>query len=614
MTSRTDTPPTRDLPGAPDPSADQRIRVRDTPRRLRVALGCAVLGAVLQAIGPQIGLVQGAPPGWVHVFWLLTVLALALPAAALGLTAAGRPVVGAGVLVGAALFTPGRALVDAQLLVDSAEASRPELLVQQSLAALPAAPGLWLLLAGHVLIVLAGALAAGRAGAIPGSRYAVEFEDDPAPESPVAMPVQAGADGPDEHPAAGPTRVRLWVLLLALVAGSTAAIGVLLRPFGSVDAFLLARDALDNPVVPWLGLLALAAAVTGVAVHAVVSRRPAVVRGVLLGATLVVATITLPQVVAGLSVARLSPQPGPYLALAGLVVITVAVWVAGGRTRTEAVSEADVSFEVGKLHRAAGVLGVLTGICALAAAFSAQLVLVDGELGLDTFGDRLFVPAGILVLGLAIGLLVPKVAAGVRPAFAVALAAVPLVALSTLDDTFTATGASGALRIGVGAAFTGLAVLLALAAAVLAALAGSAERDEVDPGDQDPRRRSNLVLVGPLVAAALFTVGAFDLPSIKAPGYVPAGIVSDFRFGSWGLLAAFLTVLVAMALAPASRPGRAGALLLGAAGVVGVRALEYPLTAARADGATPGPGLWLSLACVAALVVSSLIAVSRSGR
>jgi hypothetical protein len=48
-------------------------------------------------------------------------------------------------------------------------------------------------------------------------------------------------------------------------------------------------------------------------------------------------------------------------------------------------------------------------------------------------------------------------------------------------------------------------------------------------------------------------------------------------------------------------------LLLGATGVVGVRLLEVPLTGARAEGASAGPGTWLAGACALTLLAGALL-------
>jgi hypothetical protein len=150
------------------------------------------------------------------------------------------------------------------------------------------------------------------------------------------------------------------------------------------------------------------------------------------------------------------------------------------------------------------------------------------------------------------------------------------------------------------------AVLFAIAAAVFAGVAGGIEREELDLAD----RSTNTMLAAPVAAAALFAIGAFGLPTMRANDFVAPGIWENFRLASWGLLLAVLTVIVAAVVATRSRPSRAAVLLFGAAAVVGVHALEMPLTEARAEGSATGPGSWLSLACIAALVISAFVALA----
>ncbi|MFC7617827.1 hypothetical protein ACFQV2_34900 [Actinokineospora soli] len=148
--------------------------------------------------------------------------------------------------------------------------------------------------------------------------------------------------------------------------------------------------------------------------------------------------------------------------------------------------------------------------------------------------------------------------------------------------------------------------MLACATAVTAAVAGGAERDDVDLTE----RRYPLPVAAAAAVGALLAVGAWGLPVLTAPDLVAPGVWSGFRFASWGLLLGLGAVVAAAALAPASRPERGAALLLGAAALLGVRALEYPLTAARAAEGAPGQGLWLALAALAAFVVAAATAVS----
>ncbi|MDQ3404409.1 MAG: hypothetical protein M3548_13625, partial [Actinomycetota bacterium] len=304
----------------------------------------------------------------------------------------------------------------------------------------------------------------------------------------------------------------------------------------------------------------------------------------------------------GFLVERLHPAAGPYLALIAMVALTVTVW----RTLSDRPdTERQVLLESGRLHRVSGVLGLLTGAAAVAGAVFPQLVATGVDLSTN-YSGKLLAPAGLLVLVLAVALLVPRAAGAIRPAFAVALLSVPFAAAAAFDAAFTATGVSGAVRVGPGVLFTGLALVLAFATAVAVAIAGGAERDDVDLTE----RQVNLTLAAPVTAAALFAVGAFSLPAVRAADLRSPGIWSDFRFASWGLLIALVGIIAVAAVALSARPPRAAAMLLGAAGVVGVRLLEYPLTEGRAAESFPGQGMWLALACVVTLVVSASVAAA----
>jgi hypothetical protein len=144
-------------------------------------------------------------------------------------------------------------------------------------------------------------------------------------------------------------------------------------------------------------------------------------------------------------------------------------------------------------------------------------------------------------------------------------------------------------------------MVVALAAACTAGLAGGVERDDVDLTELSWRPQ----VLAPAVAAAALAVGAFGLPVLKADGFHPPGIWSDFRFASWGLVFSLVAVLAAALLAPICRPARAVGLLLGAAGLVLVRLLYLPLDRSTAPGTGAGPGLLIAVACLVALLVAA---------
>jgi hypothetical protein len=208
----------------------------------------------------------------------------------------------------------------------------------------------------------------------------------------------------------------------------------------------------------------------------------------------------------------------------------------------------------------------------------------------------------VLLLGPRLGR--PRIAARVRPALAVAWAAVALAGMAALDAALTATQISG-VRAGAGVWATGVALLVAPAAGCLAAVAGSVERDEVDLSEL----RATPWAAGTGVLAAVLAVPAFGLPLLSAPDYAEAGLWSTFQVASWGRLAAALAVIAAALLAPWSRPPRAAALLLGAVAVLAVRLAQLPLTGGRAGAdAEIAAGFWFGLGCAAVLLAGALLA------
>ncbi|GDY29257.1 hypothetical protein GTS_08900 [Gandjariella thermophila] len=557
------------------------------PGRLRAALVAAAVGALLLAAGAIAGVVSPPAPPAFPAWPMLLVLDLLPVVLAGGFLLRGRAGVAAAVLTAFALIAPGRAVADLQLAVDAGLTGRPELLRPTSLAPLHPSLGLWLLLAGHLATGLAGLLAASRPGAQP----------------------EGAARG---EPVARVAPLRQGRLAVALCLGLAGAVGLVGRPFTSDDPFLVPRAALDAPVAAMAGGLLVAIAVPLAAVLAASSADPATTRGGLLGIATGVFVLAVPPLAATASVAEVHLTWGPPVALAAAVGLA-AFAVPAGRAVPAEDDQPEEPAEVtlpgqARLQTAAGLLAVLTGVAALGGVLAPQLVVPEGVSLPAGYASRLLLPAGLLVSVLGVASLSARLATAVRPALAVAWAAIPLAGAAAGDAVLTASQVGADVRPGVGAWLTGLAVLGSVAVACCAALAGGVERDDVDLTDVRPNPAATV----PAAVAAVLAVGAFGLPALRAPDYVEPGVWSDFRVASWGLLVGLATVVGAAVLAPLCRPARRTALLLGAAGVVGVRLLEMPLTGARAEGASAGPGTWLAVACALALLVGALTS-ARSG-
>ncbi|MFJ6675172.1 hypothetical protein ACIQMJ_29050 [Actinosynnema sp. NPDC091369] len=535
--------------------------VSTAPARLRTAVGVAAAGALLTAVAPAVGVVDGSAPPAFTSWPLLAPLALLPTALAALFLARGQVLTAAAALVAPAVFAVGRLLDDLQLLVDPVDAARPELVRLTSLEPPAPAAGLWLLLAGHVLLVVAGALAT------------------------------LGAE-PD-------VRSERASFVLPATAGTLAGLGLFTAPFTSTDALIPVHGTFDSPTLPMLGGLVLTLAAPALAVLAASATTHEARKGGLLGLAAVLVAVALPPVVTAFAVDGVDPAVGPFLALAAAGALA---WPQRA-VKDEDTAEHDVELPgARRLHVIAAVLGLVAAATAAVGASTDHLVLPDGFPPPADYAARLLWPAAVATGVLAAALLAK---AAVRPAFTVVTATVPLGAAVALDAVFTATKVD-VVQPGVGVWFTAGSVVAAAAAAATAALAGAVERDEVGTSTTEPA----LPLVAATLIAVLLALGAFALPVLRAPDYVPIGAFG-LRVGSFGLLVALLAVLVAGVVALRARPGRGAALLLGAAVVTAVRAWEYPLTAARAAEAAPGPGLWLAAAATVAFIVAGALRTAR---
>ncbi|HKN97863.1 MAG TPA: hypothetical protein VJX10_12150, partial [Pseudonocardiaceae bacterium] len=257
------------------------------------------------------------------------------------------------------------------------------------------------------------------------------------------------------------------------------------------------------------------------------------------------------------------------------------------------------------LHLATGVAGLLAAGAALVGADTSLFVLPPDLPATTDVAGRPLIPAAAVIGLCAVGMLVPRWAPAVRPAFAVAWVGVLLAGTQAFDTALTANQIGG-VRIGPGFWASALAMVAALAGGCCAGLAGGVERDDVDLS----QLRWHLGVLAPAVAGALLGVGAFGLPALEAPGYTEPGLWSHFTFASLGLVFGVVAVVAAGLLAPRCRPRRGAALLFGAAGVLLVRALAFPLTHHMAGThTTAGPGFPLALAGLAAMLVGGVLAL-----
>ncbi|MFR9731481.1 hypothetical protein ACL03H_19820 [Saccharopolyspora sp. MS10] len=574
-------------PAAPEPTGP--------PTGLAAAIAVAALGALLAGTAPLIGMVSPdmppAYPGWPT----LLILAM-LPAVLAALFWRARPVLSAAVLLGPAVLAPGRFAQDFQLVADAGLAARPELLLPDTLDPIGPAAGTWLLLAGHVLALVAGVLALVATGRLVDHSGGSAPGDDP-------FGSISGGSSPGGAEAGAPGRGQ-GLLALVLCASAVAAVGLLMGPFVSADPYLLAKSAVDAPVAVGVGSLLLAIAVPAAAGFAAGSSDPELVRGGLLGIAIGLAGAVVPPLLGVAALTRLQLAWGPVLGLVAALAL-VALAIVGGRTPEHDAAEVRLP-ALTRLLRASGALALLAGASGIAAALTPHLEMPSWIDDPSLYPARLLWPGGVALVLLGAGLLVPPVAAAVRPALTVAWAALPLAGAAALDSVLTATQVAGA-SASAGAWLSGAAMALAVLAAAVAAVAGGVERDDVDLTERDWRP----VVAVPAGISALLGLAAVLLPVLTAPDYTAPGVFTRFGTASWGLIGAGLAVLIAAVLATRSRPERAVALLGGAALVMAVRALEFPLTADRAEGAAPGPGLWCAIAASVALLITAALAARR---
>lgn len=551
------------------PRSPEDLDEPSTPTLL-AALGLGVLAALLLTLGSLLPVVTGAVPGYTSAP-LLIVLAVAPIALAGACALLGHQAIAAGTLAGVAALAPGRALLDLQFLADPSAASRPEL-YRPVVFALPGpGAGLWLLLAGHVATVAAGVVAVRGVG--------------PRPEP--------GTSG-------------RGLLPIGLVAAGVAAVGVMMAPFSGDDAFLPTGSAFERPPLVLSGSLLLAFALP-VAAGVAISARAGLSRGGLLGLGLGAATVALPALVSGLTVAGIGLAAGPIVVLVGaLGLVIVAFLPSEGRIAEVADGEAGEARLPGspRLRMTTGALALLTMLAAILGTFTDQVV-IGGEPGPESPSRWLLLVAGLLVGVLGAAMFVPGLAPTVRPALSVVWAGVPLAATAVLTLAITATELRAGLSPGPGVLWTSVAVAAAVATACFSVIAGMVERDDRDEVD-DAVPRPDLVM--PLVAGGILAIGGFGAPAILADDYVEPALWSNFGTPSWGLLLALLVVLGACCLAPRCRPARATALLAGATCVAALRVLALPLSGDGIPGAHAGIGWWLALGCVVALAIATVLA------
>ncbi|HWD06656.1 MAG TPA: hypothetical protein VG674_29870 [Amycolatopsis sp.] len=563
-----------ELPTATDSGVAVDLGTDRAPSpRLATAVTLLAIGALALTAGALLPVSPEARPG--YLAWpLLAVLAIVPAGVAVAAASTGRHGLAAGVTIGLAALAPGRLVLDWQFFANASKTVRPELFLPDRLldrAAVGA--GFWVLVAGHVVTIVAGLLAAGVA------RRVNEV---------------AGDDGARR-------RWRLVVPLLAVVS----AVGLLMAPVASGNQFLPAYSAFEGPGVALAGYVLIAGALLLAVVLGFGAAADGVVRGTLGGAAAATFALAVPPLVAGLAVRGLHLATGPVLAAVPmLVVLALAPRTTPQQARaerTDLAGEARVPSLT--LWRAAtALLALLTAVAAVVGALAPQL---DARLATESPARWLLLAAAVLVVLPAPFLFTHKAARGLVAVLWAGVALGGTAVLSTALTVSDATGIAGlagpiSYDLGAGAVFTVIALGLAGLTALAAVVTGVVERD--DEGTDGPRPR---VLV-PAVVAAVLAIAAFGSPVFTAPDYTTPGLWSDFDTPSWGLLTAVLVVLGALALSARSRPAAAAAALAGSALLPALNASQLFLV--DVPGRTPALGFWLSAAAVVVTATAAGIA------
>ncbi|RZQ64020.1 hypothetical protein [Amycolatopsis suaedae] len=597
MTSRPRTRSSRPSSAAPSGPAIGATLEERWSATLQVATALLVVATGLLCAGYALPVLEGAADRGFGSGPLLIALALLPLAVSLLLAARGRTTALAGLIVGAAALAPGRALVDLQFAVDGSATARPELYLPTTLGSPAPAAGWWLLMAGHVVWVAAGAFAVAHSRA----------------------ETEALSEGDRE------VRARGWAVV-ALAAVLLAVVGLLMAPVGSTSVYLVAGGAFESSSLVLAGGLLMAATVPLAMVVAFISGSASVVRGVLVGLATVLVAIAVPNLVSAAVVPVVTLAAGPVVLLAAAVLLAVTAATRLGDVSSPA-DPADGPQRLpgsGRVAWVTAVLAVVAGAAAVLGGTTEQLAGVALVEGLppakvpESPATGLLVTAGVVVGLLGLAVLLPKVGRACRPVLAVAWVVVPVAGTAVLDTAATATEVSRLVTVGPGVWWTVVAMVAAASAAVAAVVGGMIEREEADDavasrarpasgrGGEPVRSGTSGRHLAPLVVTAVLTIAAFVTPVVSAPDYT-APTALTLKAVSWaGLLLALLVLLGAQLAAAYTRPGLTTGLLAGSVVVLGFRAVELPLVGGNIAGSAPAVGLWLALAAVVALVIAAV--------
>ena len=617
----------------------------------RLLAGLLLLAGVLIGVCPLIGVVttaDGSPTGAVTIA-AFTAMLPGLLAVALAFT---RPTLGLAATAGAGLIGLARLFADLAVLTEADVVTRPELFYETTDRARPfgAAAGGWLLLTADVLMVVVGALAAGRLARVnaedSGSGPEPLFGSVPEPATDANDPAGSAAEHGAET--GGEQGVDASVAALSRPPGGRLGRNLPMIGVGFIGAILLMIGALETPYSGGyltLRVLPLGSSMTGVlaaallpmiaAVSVVVAAalpRP-VAAALLSGTALAAAVPALTAIVAVLAGAPTSVTSSVWWGLAGAVVLASAGLLARRRSSSIDRSDGDGGAPSPVFTLAAGALALLAAASAFVASRTA-LLQVNGAAPDDAAAAVLapagprFLVAAVPIAVVGVLLLVPptarigRAAAGVvwaAPVYALAQAlALRSLVVASADNPLNANlpeevrrtwTAGPALWWGV------VAVVLAVATAVLAVITARRVADaSLQVVIDDPVDRSSSVRVWSAAGLTILTVVAYALPVYSVGLTRSSTLFVAFDLDTWGIWAVALAVIIATWAATATlRPAVAAGYLLAAA-VVAAVPLIVPGAVRDAPGFAWGPGLLAGGVLLIALVAAAPVFAAAARR
>lgn len=581
----------RDPPAGPDLAAGVG--------GIGAAIAASALGGLLVALAPLMGVVSAAA-GSVDgpsapAAACTAVLSVGTPLFALLLLRGGRVLGAAGVLGGWAAAGIGTAVLDGQLFTRPIDANRFELFRPASAAALQPGAGAFVVLAGHVLIVLAGVLALWAV-----QRSALLDDSDG---------LDIGLLGGANAEARGVSLAAMAGRAVTTVAGLCAVViaaALFAPPLSSADPVVLVSTVVESARPLLVGSALLAVAVLVVVALALVSTSVATGAGAVAGVALGVLAVCGPRLVAGAVLDRLGVGIGSVLAVIAAVVLAACAAVlaralsdGGEWVADRAATDVRLPGSRG-MHLLTAVSGLLAGAAAVAGGLLPALSTPPGVAQPQVYSARVLLLAGVVLAALCAAMLTEMFAAVLRPAVSIAWVGLVLGASGVLQAVLVAITVPG-VGAGSGGWLAVVAVLLGACCGLFAGLAGAVERDDVDTSVQLLAGRPALAAGA---VAALAAVLGLALPLYGGAEVSAAALFTgSWGWDSWGLLAVAVGVVGALVVAGRSRPRRAVALLAGVELVLAIHLLSWPLTAGRLPDSSVGAGAFGTVVALVAVPV-----------